>query len=308
MTILHDNYEIEGYEQSTNGHISQFTPEEIIHYRYMTINGQVEGFAPVEALASEILLLTLVKQNLISFMRNGGSPDKVFILPKEIANSANHKFLIQQLQKYKMIENRHGNLVFTGEMKIEDLQGSVTDMEYKDLSLYITSNIAYAYRIPITRIPYLIGASASKGDSGGLSESGYWNNISDVQDTVEDLLNGQLFESLGWKMKLPRRYKQDEVREAQTSSMNAATVTSIQNSLSRQGFQMNKAKLLSMYNFHDEDIEEVSIPIQDDQDSMNGQNQLRNEKIFKSQDEQNKIQSKKNVANQKGTDEAVTNP
>lgn len=304
MDIIHDNFEIQKYIQSSNGITSNFTPEEIIHYRFMTINGQVRGFSPVESLAAEIALLTLVKGNMEAFLRNGGSPDKAFILPKEIANSNNHKFLIEQLQTYKKIRNRHGNLVFTGEINIEDLQGNPKDLEYKDLALYITSNIAYAYGIPVSRIPYLIGTSAVKGDSGGLSEAGYWNRISDLQNSIEDLLNSQMFEAMGWHIRFPRKYKQDEVREAQTASMNADTVTKYQSILKQNNLQLTQRKILNLLNFSDEDIEAFEMSEEEENRMMN-QNMLPNNQLNFEPDKQKRNQTKRNVANQKGSEEAA---
>lgn len=310
MRIIHDEYDITGYEQVANGHSSTFKPDEIIHHRYLNIDGKVEGFSPAEALISEIYLLSLVKGNMISLMRNGGTPDKVFSLPKEIANSRNHKFLIEQLKKYKRVENWHGNLVFTGELKVEDLQGNPKDLEYKDLALYITSNLAFAYGIPITRIPYLIGSAASKGDSGGLSESGYWNRISDHQDTVEDLLNSQLFEEMGWHIKFPRRYKQDEVREATIMDVRADAITKQQELLRRNRKQLSAKKVIELLGYHETDLEDVEeMEIQDVvEDSPTNNNRLPSLDVEKEPDNRTRAQSKRNAATNRDVGAAATKP
>lgn len=282
-----------------------FKKDDIVHLRYMRVNGEVQGFSPAQALTAEITLLWMVKENMLSFMRNGGAPDKIFILPTEIAKSNNHKYLIETLRKYKSIQERHGNLVFTGDLKIEDLQGTPKDLEYKDLALYITSNIAFAYRIPVSRIPYLIGASASKGDSGGLSESGYWNSISMLQDSIEDTLNSQLFEELGWAIRFPRKYKQDEVREAQRASQAADTVSKIQTILSRNGKQLTVEKTLALLELADEDIEDAIMLLPDP--GLTNQNMLNNSQINKEEDALSKANAKRNTVNRKGMEEAVTN-
>jgi len=310
MRIINDEFEIFGYEQEANGLTSQFSPEEIIHYRYLTLRGRVNGFSPIKSLYAEIMLLKLVKDNMTSFLENGGAPDKVFILPKEIANSKNHKFLIQQLMKYKKIQNRHGNLVFTGEIDIQDLQGNPKDLEYKDLALYITSNIAFAFGIPVTRIPYLIGSSASGGDGGsGLAESGYWNKISDFQDSIEDLLNSQLFNDLGWAIKFPRRYKQDEVRESQIKSMNADTVIKYQEIFAKQGKQLKTDKVLELMCWNEEDIEDVDLSIMEVQhNSLTNQNMQSNDTLEKEDDKKQLDNSKRNSANSKDVGAAMHNP
>jgi len=303
VDIIHTPFEILHYRQIVNGNQATFQPDEIIHGRYITINGEVQGFSPVESLMAELTLLNLVKGNMLAFMRNGGSPDKAYILPKEIANSPNHQFLVSTLQKYKKIENAHGNLVFTGEIDIKDLQGNPKDLEYKDLALYITSNIAYAYGIPVTRIPYLIGTAQSKGDSGGLSESGYWNKISEIQDDVEDLLNGQLFLPFGWQIHLPRKYKQDEVREAQTASMNTDTVIKMQKILKENKLQLNNQKILRLLQMSTDDVEDFEPGIEEENELQN-QNQLPNSQVMTEPDQQKRANTKRNSANQKGTESA----
>ncbi len=308
IKILHDEYEINGYEQESNGKISLFKPEDIIHFRYAAVNGRVQGFAPIESLTAEILLLDLVKQNMIAFMRNGCEIDKAFILPNEIANSQNHQYLINVLRKYKDIRNWHGNLVFTGELKIEDLQGNPKDMEFKDLALYVTSTIAYAYGIPVSRIPFLIGKSATKGGESGLAESGYWNRISDMQDTLEDLLNSQLFEELGWHIHFQRKYKQDEVREATTVQMNASSITSFQSILAKNKLQMTNQKMLRLLDFSEEDVEELKEIPMEMGNPGDRQNLLPKGQVEPEQDRQDYAQQRRHSANQKGNAEAVTNP
>lgn len=313
MRIIHNGYDIQSYEQIAPGGTHQvFDREEIIHFRYMGINGEVQGFAPAQALMAEIVLLWLVKGNMTSYMQNGGGPDKAFILPMEMTQSPNYRHLIETLRKYKAVENRHGSLVFTGDLKIEDLSATPKDLEYKDLALYITSNIAFAYGIPVTRIPYLIGTSSSKGDSGGLSEAGYWNKISDMQDSIEDLLNGQLFSELGWHLKFQRGYKQNEVREAQIMQMQSDTVTKYQSVLKEGKMKLSPEKLLALLNLSDDDVEDMTeeelAQLDAEKTGLDRQNTLNSGSVISEPDKQKRNNAKRNVANAKGTKQAVSNP
>lgn len=310
MTIVHDQFEIKEYVQNIMAQTSRFRPEDIIHYRFLTLDGRVEGFAPVEALSAEIFLLSFVKNNMLAYQRNGGNPDKVFILPKEIAKSKNHQFLLEQLQQYKRVQNRHGSLVFTGDLEIKDLQGNPKDLEYKELALYVTSNIAFAYGIPVSRIPYLIGSSATGGDSGGLSEKGYWTKISDIQDSIEDLLNGQLFEELGWNINFTRSYKQDEVREAQTRNMAADTVLKYQEILLKNNKQITLNKTLELLDWNDEDVEKVEIPeiSKEINNPLENQNRLPNSEMDKEGDNRTRANTKRNAANNNSVVNGMNNP
>lgn len=309
MRIIHDEFEIAGYEQNSNGLISKFKPEDIIHYRFLTINGRVNGFTPIKALTAEILLLSLVKDNMLAFLENGGSPDKMFILPKEIANSKNHQYLVQELMRYKKIQNHHGNLVFTGDITVEDLQGNPKDLEYKDLALYITSNIAFAFGIPSSRIPYLIGNAATQSGGGNsLAESGYWNKISDFQDSIEDLLNSQLFNELGWAIKFNRGYKQDEIKEIQTKNMMADTIIKYQEIFAKGGRQMTEDKILEILGWNEEDLEDIDLDLMMGHNNMTNQNMQSNSELEKGDNEKFVNNGKRNVANDKQIVNNMQNP
>ena len=216
MSINSNATEITGYVQRVGGNTQSFDVDEILTFKFMPFDGEIYPFPPMEALLAEVYLLWLITQNYVSWFENGGTPDNVFILPKELAGSKNHQYLIDTLKKYKKIQNKHGNLVFTGDISIEQLAKVESQMENKDLSLYLVGVLAMMYGIPVSRIPFLVGKAANNGDSGGLADSGYWRKISVWQSKFEDTYNRQLWiPYFGVKMKFRRGYLQDEVRETQ---------------------------------------------------------------------------------------------
>ena len=217
MKIDSNNTEVTQYVQAVGTNIRVFSPDEIMTFKMMPFDGKVYPLPPMESLFAETYLLWLITQNNVSFFENGGKPDSVFILPKEIAGSKNHQYLIETLKKYKKIQNKHGNLVFTGDLTVEKLMDVEQQMENKDLGLYLVSILAMFYGVPVGRLPFLLGKAASGGDSGGLADSGYWRKISVWQSKFEETYNRDLWEPFfGVKMKFRRGYLQDEVREAQT--------------------------------------------------------------------------------------------
>ncbi|MHA1690030.1 MAG: phage portal protein [Candidatus Heimdallarchaeaceae archaeon] len=215
MSINSDKYDITGYVQRVGGHTEKFDVDDIIEFRLMPFDGKIYPFPPMECIMAEVYLLWLITQNYVSFFENGGKPDNVFILPKEIAGSKNHEYLIDTLRKYKKIQNKHGNLVFTGDLTVEKMSAVEDQMENKDLGLYLVSVIAMMYGIPVSRLPFLIGKAATSGDSGGLADSGYWRKISVWQSKMEEGYNRELWiPYFGVEMKFKRGYLQDEVRES----------------------------------------------------------------------------------------------
>ena len=225
VSIHTNEYEPVQYIQRVGVNIKRFNPEEIIEFRLMPFDGEIYPYPPMESILAEIYLLWMISQNYISLFENGGEPDNVFILPKEIAGSKNHSYLIETLKKYKKIQNKHGNLVFTGDLTVQKLYDLEAKMQYKDLGLYLVGILAMVYGIPAGRIPFLIGKSANSGDSGGLADSGYWRKISVWQSKIETAYNKKLWiPHFGVTMRFRRGYLQDEVRETQNDVQKTSVV------------------------------------------------------------------------------------
>lgn len=195
----------------------RFQPEEIIHGKFMDFNGKVYGFSPIQASVNVLTTLSLIKDLNGNFFQNGGVPDWMFILPKEMAGSENVKRLEQSLRKYKAARHKHGNLVFTGEVTPIEMNKFNKDMEFRQLAIYYTGILALAFNMPLSRVASILGAEVKVGAADSdLSEAGYWRSISSAQDYWEDLLNTQLFEpEFNVSLKFNRGYKNDEIKEAQ---------------------------------------------------------------------------------------------
>lgn len=218
MTMHTDEYKVIKYLQRVGTNYKEFDPQNMLVFKLMPLDGKVYPFPPMECILAEVYLMWLITQNYVSYFENGGAPDNVFILPKELAGSKNHEYLIETLKKYKKVQNRHGQLVFTGDLTIEKMMEADTQMQNKDLGLYLVGVLAMMYGIPVSRIPFLVGKSATGGDSGGLADSGYWRKISVWQSKLEETYNRDLFiPYFGVEMKFGRGYLQDEVRETQTA-------------------------------------------------------------------------------------------
>ena len=301
VMILTTPQEITGYVQNVAGITINFKPKEIIHFRLNTIDGQPQGFSPIQALVTEIVLLGMIKENMLAYFRNGGAPSKFFTLPDEIANSPNHQFLVQTLQRFNSVANRNGNYVFTGNVELNDLTENIKDMEYKELALYLVSTAALALNIPVTRLPFLVGSASSKGDSGGIAESGYWNMISEKQDLIEDLMNFQMFEEMGWTIRLNRKYKQDEVREAQTANMSTDTVAKKQAIYREHGKTLTGTRIAQLLGDPQDEVTELTpdqMMTPEQKTGMMNQNLLDNISINKEPDALKRADTKRNSANQ----------
>jgi hypothetical protein len=209
---------VSGYHQIVSGETPiKYTPEEIIHGKFMQFDGRVYGFAPTESCINVLTTMSLIKDVNGNFFQNGGVPDWMFILPKEMAGSPQAKKLEQTLRKYKGSRQKHGNLVFTGEVNPIQMNKFDKDMEFRQLSIYYTGILALAFNMPLARVASILGMEAKQNASAtDLSEAGYWRSISSAQDYWEDLLNTQLFEpEFKVTFKFNRGYLNDQIKEAQ---------------------------------------------------------------------------------------------
>ena len=301
MIINHDQRDVLGYIQRINGGEEDFSTEEIIHVPLLRIDGKVDGFSPVESLVKELILVWAIKENMLAYFRNGGTPSKLFILPDAIANDQNHDWITRELQDQGVVENRHGNMVLTGKIEVQDLEPGIKDMDYKELALYVTSNIAYALRIPVGRIPYMIGSSQSGSDAGGLAESGYWSMIESDQRTIEMHVNTQLFNSLGWSMKFKRQSQLNDLRIAQTDNARIDWVTKLNTELKNKGLKVKQDKLVSLISgctreISNGDVEELSDEdkLQDFESSgLLNRSFLSNDKVEPNESKQNSSETKR---------------
>lgn len=214
-----DNTAIKGFVQKVSGfHAIKWDNEQIIHGKLMTWDGKAYGFSPVISGLSVLSSLNLIKDINGNFFNNGGTPDWIFRLPKEAPNSLNVQRLEQMLREYTMSTQKHGNMIFTGEME-EPFQMNKfdKDMEFRQHAIYLTGVLALSFNMPLSRIAVVVGTEARSGArSEDVSSEAYWDKISEAQDYWEQLFNTQLFEPhFKVSIRFNRFYKNNEIKESQ---------------------------------------------------------------------------------------------
>src|SRR3990167_8716239 len=177
---------------SSGTEVRRWIPEQVIHGRFMQFDGSVYGLTPTFSLLPEISTLQLLKDYAGRFFENGGIPDWMFILPEDEPNSPNVRRIEQTLQEYKSIENKHGNMVFTGNVEPIEMNEFNKDMEFRKLAVYYTANCAFAFGLPKGKVQAILGLEMKEG-TDDLADSAYWRRISEAQDYIETLFNTQLF-------------------------------------------------------------------------------------------------------------------
>lgn len=264
MNILHDGKRITGFKQ--NIRLQSSTPidydvKEIIHAKLIPNKGKVYGLSPAQASLTEMQIVGYLKDYAGTFFKNGGVPDWMFVLPNEMAGSPNHKRLIEMLQKYKHPVNKHGNLVFAGEVEATQIgSGMNKDMEFNNLAIYLTSVLALAHNMPVSRVAAIIGAKVRVSTGGDdLANEGYWSKINEHQDRLETWFNTQLFEPFfKVKMRHNKAWKTNEIKEQQRNQFAIGNIRELNNQLMRYKKQIKLEWIKRQLYLIDDDIEEVS--------------------------------------------------
>ena len=265
IDILHDGKRITNFRQNVTIQASNpilYSVKDVVHGKLLPNKGKVYGFSPSQASLTEMNVIGYLKDYAGTFFKNGGTPDWMFSLPNEMAGSPNHKRLIEMLQKYKHPVNKHGNLVFAGEVVPTQIGTGLEHIDITFLGIYFTSVLALAHNMPVSRVAAIIGAKV-KVSSGGddLANEGYWSKIAEHQDRLETWFNTQLWEPyFKVTMKTNRAWKTNEIKEQQRNQFAINNVMTINKELSMRYSKQLKLETLQRYLYLDDnDLEEGKI-------------------------------------------------
>lgn len=296
MEVVYNQYDILSYRHIVGLQQIEFKTDEIVHYTLMERDGKPYGFTPVESILVQLELLRQMWMNMLSLHRNGGYPDKVFAFENIQPNSPSYQRIEEQLQKYRLVENKHGNMLFTGKLTVHELQ-QIDDMQFKEQGLYVTGLLAMQWGIPRSSIPYIVGGANTKDDTGGNTERGYWEVIRNLQTLFSETQNTQLWmPHFGVKIIFDNPYVNLDVQQ-ETAMMNKLNnIMSTDNILSKAGKQIAFPKRLRLLDMTEEEVEDQRLDIMQEQMAAQGMGtdaQLSPKGVLKTDGEQNVSKKKK---------------
>ncbi len=201
---------------SIPGVTRRWSPERIIHYRFMELDGKVHGFTPFQSSFPIMKTLGAIKDYHGHYFESGITPEMVFNFAEMDSNSPEFYKMQQVIQEWYN-NKRRGSLVTTSKMTLEKINEWNKDMEFRMLAIYYTGVIAFSVGMPLEKIRAILGGEI-KSTTGGsdISNTDYQRNISDIQDDWENLLNTQFFnEEFGVDIRFDRTAARDEMAEVQ---------------------------------------------------------------------------------------------
>lgn len=276
VEIDHDETTIKGYKQETYASFNRnwnnqnyinsgirkryWTPDQIIHAKFMELSGKVYGYTPMYANSAVIRTLGLIKDYAGTFFQNGGVPDWLFMFESQgFTNKQNIDYLKAQLQKYKSSATKHGNLIgeSSGKFQAHKLNDFHKDMEFRQLMIMYAGLIAWSFDYPSARMKSIIGSDI-KGSTGetDAETDAYERSTINSQDYFEGLWNTQLWiPHFGVKMELFNNYLQDEVRETQVFTQNVAGIKQMVD----LGITPQKEYVMTRLHLKEDDIDKFDL-------------------------------------------------
>lgn len=218
------NGNIRQWIQKVGIRVQAYTPEEIIHFRLLRLDGKFYGFSPMASILKEMDILANVKDYARYFFEKGGVPNFMFILKNETPQSENYKAFKKTLQLYASLANKYKSMVVTGEVESVALNKLTRDMEFRDLAKYLTQILIMTWGVPTSRLSDIGLGDRIQSRGSTISTEGYYRKISHVQDLLEDMINTKLLAPFRVTMHFKKTYLQDEIREVQTDKIKTDTV------------------------------------------------------------------------------------
>lgn len=193
----------------------KWKPEQIIHYRFMDMDGKVHGFTPLQSSFPIIKTLGAIKDYHGNYFESAIVPDIIFNFEENDPNTIHHQRMAQMLQEW-WDNKRRGPAITTGKFDVKEFNKWNKDMEFRLLAIYYTGVIAFSVGMPLEKIRAILGGEIkSATGASDISNTDYQRNIYDMQDDWEILLNTQFFnEEFGVNLKFERSAARDEVAEA----------------------------------------------------------------------------------------------
>ena len=229
IKINDDGIGIEKFRQDTYLRVREWKPIQIIHAKFLDLDGKINGYSPMEASVPLIKTLGLITDYHGNFFDSGGTPDLIFVFKQLGGNDPALAKWQQVIDEWGQTKRR-GHLVIGGEdFTLERANEMQKDMEFRKLAIYYTGRLAFSFGMPLEKLQAILGGEIkSSTGSSELGNADYQRNIADAQDYWENLLNTQFWnDAFKVDMIFTRGFLQDQVRKLQVDSQRIAVINGL---------------------------------------------------------------------------------
>jgi len=220
VTIEHDDHRILEYIQKSKtspDNDIRWTPDKIIHAKFLEIDGKVYGYSPMESSFIAIKTINAIQDYNYNYFANKAKIDRAWLFMGNPSQDYLDKHE-ESLKEYKTVTHSHGDLIVAGadNIEVKDLNAISEEMEFRKTAINAVGRLAFAFNMPADILSSILGVDV-KGTAMGsdLEDSGYNMNIIEAQKYWEGLLNTQLFNEFKVECTLERKFRQDQIRQIQ---------------------------------------------------------------------------------------------
>lgn len=229
VEIKHDSTKIDYYLQRSKATPEQdkkFYPDQVIHAKFMEIDGKVYGYSPMEASYIAIKTINAIQDYNYNYFANGVKLDRAWLFMGNPSQNYLDQFE-ENIGKYKSVRYARGDLIAAGADKIDmkELNKVSEEMEHRQLAIHAVGRLAFAYNMPADILSSILGVDVRGTAMGSdIEDAGYNRNIERSQEYWSELLDTELFaENLKVNILFESSFKQDQVKQVQYQ-VQAATV------------------------------------------------------------------------------------
>ena len=233
-----DGTGVEAFRQDTYTRVREWKPSQIIHGKFMDLDGKINGYTPMEAAIPLIKTLGLITDYHGKFFDSGGTPDLIFIFKQMGGNEPALAKWQQVIDEWGQTKRR-GHLVIGGEdFALERANEMNKDMEFRKLAIFYVGRMAFSFGMPLEKFQAILGSEVkSSTGSSELGNADYMRNISDIQDYLENLFNTQFWNPFfKVDMKFTRGFLQDKVRQYQVDTQKVAVIKGMMGIIKKENF------------------------------------------------------------------------
>ena len=143
------------YDNPVTGESDYYTPDQLLHFKWLSNDGGLTGMVPVELAADAIELARACDLRALATAKNGASPSIVLETEHSVPENAQEKIRDQWRQIYGGVMNAGKTAILPNGLKAHELGRSNRDNELASQQERSLRDIARVYRVP----PNMLGLS-----------------------------------------------------------------------------------------------------------------------------------------------------
>ncbi|MBU7217613.1 phage portal protein [Staphylococcus gallinarum] len=145
-----DEMIIYNISEDHEGNAVRVTPEDVLHFRYMTLDGY-HGYSPLYALMHEISISQGSKGFLKNFFENGGTTTNVLTLEDSRLSQEERDLITDQFEK-SLARNNSGIITLDSTMKFDRISIPTEALNFLNSYKFSTQQVAKAFGLPISKM------------------------------------------------------------------------------------------------------------------------------------------------------------